>query len=128
MVETNVISNILGAVIGVPLMILFLYNVMFFLKLPMFNIKELNSSKYATLIMEKTLIVSKCNKGLYLSNEYVLDTINNKKMKKKDKKYLDDKMVKSMVKNKIIKTSKVNKLYKEGLIYKYVKENKEETK
>lgn len=119
MVETNLVFNILGTIIGGPLMALFLYNVLLFAKLPMFNLDIVNNSKYANLIMEKTLIVSDRNKAIYSSNEYVLNAINNEELKIIDRTYLDNKITTNMISNKLIKEEKVKELYDKGLLQKY---------
>ena len=111
-VEASSLFRILGAVIGAPLMILFVYNILLFAKLPILNISGINNSKVANVIMKKSLIIK--NKPLYLSNEYALSTINDSD----SGTCKDDKIIKNMIENKLITQDKVNKLIEKNKINK----------
>lgn len=118
-VETNIIFQFLGAALGGPLVVLFLYNVLLFAKLPMFNIGMINNSKYVNMLMEKTPVVSKRNKKLYTTNDYVLKLINNKKLQEVDNEYLDTQIVNYMAENNLVSEKKIKTLYDKGLLKEY---------
>ncbi len=118
-IETPFVSKILGALVGGPLLILFTYNILLVLVSPIFNIEEINDSKFVKGLLDKTPIISKYNKSLYDSEKYVNEIINNKNLFSMDKSYLDNKIINEMINNGFITDEKVEVLYDKGLLYKY---------
>ena len=110
MVEAGIISKLLGLVVAFPLMIVFLYNVMFILNLPFINLDFTNDSKVYKMILEKTIIISKQNERVYLCENDTKKIVNGKYNTDKNYKVADDKILKSSIEHKLISYKNVKKL------------------
>ena len=77
-VEAGIISKLLGSLLSIPLVILFLYNIALLLNVPNMKINEFDTSKSKKIILEKTLVISKLNEGIYYSEEYANRLIYSK--------------------------------------------------
>lgn len=110
MVEAGIISKLLGLLVAFPLMIVFLYNVMFILNSPFINLDFTNDSKGYKMILEKTLIISKQNERVYLCENDTKKIVNGKYNTDKNYKIANDKILKSSIDHKLISNNNVTKL------------------
>lgn len=110
MVEVTIISKLLGLVTAFPLMIIFLYNIMFILNSPFVNLDFTNDSKGYKIILEKTLIISKQNERVYLCENDTKKIVNGKYNTDKNYRVANDKILKSSIKHKLISNNNVKKL------------------
>lgn len=110
MVEAGIISKLLGLLVAFPLMIVFLYNVMFLLNIPFINLDFTNDSKGYKMILEKTLIISKQNERVYLCENDAKKIVNGKYNTDKNYKIANDKILKSSIDHKLISYKNVKKL------------------
>ena len=110
MVEAGIISKLLGLLVAFPLMIVFLYNVMFILNSPFINLDFTNDSKGYKMILEKTLIISKQNERVYLCENDTKKIVNGKYNTDKNYKIANDKILKSSIEHKLISYKNTKKL------------------
>lgn len=126
MVETYLVFKFLGAFLGGPLIILFIYNFLLFFNMPYLNLKEVRDSKYVNGILNKTPIIASINKSLYNSEKYFNDIIGDKKEREKDKRYLDNKILNHMIDEGFISDKKVDELVDKGYLFRYQEPKKED--
>lgn len=119
MVETYLVMKLVGAVIGAPLIILFIYNFLLFFNMPLLNLKEVRDSNYINAVLKKTPIIASVNKSLYNSEKYFNDVISDKKMLANDKRYLDNNILNYMIDEGFISAEKAQKLIDKGLLIGY---------
>lgn len=119
MVETYLVMKLVGAVVGAPLIILFIYNFLLFFNMPLLNLKEVRDSNYINAVLKKTPIIASVNKSLYNSEKYFNDVISDKKMLANDKRYLDNNILNYMIDEGFIPAEKAQKLIDKGLLIGY---------
>lgn len=111
-VEAGLISKLFGIIMSVFLSIIFLYNLLLVINVPLFNI-NLKESKISNFILEKTIIISKQNEDVYLSENYAKTIIydNNDTFEVKNDKILNEMLKDNLVtKNVLLKLEEKGKL------------------
>lgn len=111
-VEAGIISKLLGSLLSIPLVILFLYNIALLANVPNMKINEFATSKSKKIILEKTLIISKLNEGIYYSEEYANRLIYSKYNTNKTFKLVNKKIIDNTITNKLISRSSAKKINK----------------
>ena len=112
MVETNLINKVLGALVSVPLILTFIFNISLILSSPNFNFVSLNNSKLVYVIMTKTSVLSRENMNLYANERYVIKRINEEDNTILNYKNVNDDIIKYMLKTKLIDDDKMKDLEK----------------
>ena len=112
MVETNLINKVLGALVSVPLILTFIFNISLILSSPNFNFVSLNNSKLVYVIMTKTPVLSRENMNLYANERYVIKRINEEDNTILNYKNVNDDIIKYMLKTKLIDDDKMKDLEK----------------
>ena len=112
MVETNLINKVLGALVSVPLILTFIFNISLILSSPNFNFVSLNNSKLVYVIMTKTPVFSRKNMNLYANERYVIKRINEEDNTILNYKNVNDDIIKYMLKTKLIDDDKMKDLEK----------------
>lgn len=112
MVETNLITKVLGALVSVPLILTFIFNISLILSSPNFNFVSLNNSKLVYVIMTKTSVLSRENMNLYANERYVIKRINEEDNTILNYKNVNDDIIKYMLKTKLIDDDKMKDLEK----------------
>ena len=113
-VEAGIISKLLGSLLSIPLVILFLYNIALLANVPNIKINEFATSKSKKIILEKTLIISKLNEGIYYSEEYANRLIYSKYNTNKTFKLVNKKIIDNTITNKLISRSSAKKINKKS--------------
>ena len=111
-VEAGLISKLFGIIMSVFLSIIFLYNLLLVINVPLFNI-NLKESKISNFILEKTIIISKQNEDVYLSENYAKTIIydSNDTFEVKNDKILNEMLKDNLVtKNVLLKLEEKGKL------------------
>ena len=112
MVETNLINKVVGALVSVPLILTFIFNISLILSSPNFNFVSLNNSKLVYVIMTKTSVLSRENMNLYANERYVIKRINEEDNTILNYKNVNDDIIKYMLKTKLIDDDKMKDLEK----------------
>lgn len=112
MVETNLITRVLGALVSVPLILTFIFNISLILSSPNFNFVSMNNSKLVYVIMTKTPVLSRKNMNLYANERYVIKRINEEDNTILNYKNVNDDIIKYMLKTKLINDDKMKDLEK----------------
>lgn len=112
MVETNLINKVLGALVSVPLILTFIFNISLILSSPNFNFVSLNNSKLVYVIMTKIPVLSRENMNLYANERYVIKRINEEDNTILNYKNVNDDIIKYMLKTKLIDDDKMKDLEK----------------
>ncbi len=119
-VSTSNLFSVLGAIAGIPLILLFLYNVLLVFNIPTIKINDFDDSVVANKLLNKTFIISSCNRGIYNSEEYVNKVDSNILLSKLDDTYKDNIILNYMVKQNLISKKNVTNLKEEGLLNSYI--------
>lgn len=112
MVETNLITRVLGALVSVPLILTFIFNISLILSSPNFNFVSMNNSKLVYVIMTKTPVLSRENMNLYANERYAIKRINEEDNTILNYKNVNDDIIKYMLKTKLINDDKMKDLEK----------------
>lgn len=112
MVETNLITRVLGALVSVPLILTFIFNISLILSSPNFNFVSINNSKLVYVIMTKTPVLSRENMNLYANERYVIKRINEEDNTILNYKNVNNDIIKYMLKTKLIDDDKMKDLEK----------------
>lgn len=105
-------SKILGGIVGVFENFVYVFILLFFMSIPMFQVPVVNNSYLAPKILESTPILSGvCNKSITLFNDIV---VLKKSYNKEDNKKLNSKIVNMLVDYNYITKDNVNKLIEKG--------------
>ena len=110
MVESNFISRVLGAVCAVPLMILFMFNVLMVLLLPNVNLTFINNSKFSTMILEKMPVLSAKSASIYESEKKIIDRINEEDNTKENLEQVNEDIIQILLDSDTVSDTKIEKL------------------
>ncbi len=113
-IEANLISKILGAIITVPLMIIFLFDILLFLLTPNFNLTGVKNSKLASIIIEKTPILSNQNNNLYKNQKYIIERINQDDNTLENYKVVNNDIINNIIKTNLVSEDKIKFLEKKN--------------
>lgn len=114
MVESNIITRLLGLIVSPLLMIVLMFNVILVLLTPNFNLEIVNNSKGASIIMEKTPILSSQNNKIYANEKYIIKRINKSDNKDSNYKKVNNDIINNMVSTTLISKEKINILSKKN--------------
>lgn len=110
MVETTFSSKILGMVISIPLMIVFLFDIIILLSSPNFNLVCIYNSKVAYTIMTKNPILGRQNINLYANERYIIKRINEDDNNVENYKIINNDIINNFLKTKLVSKETVNDL------------------
>ena len=110
MVESNFISRVLGAVCAVPLMILFMFNVLMVLLLPNVNLTFVNNSKFSTMILEKMPVLSAKSSSIYESEKKIMKRINEEDNTKENLEQVNEDIIQILLDSDAVSDEKIEKL------------------
>lgn len=98
-ISSNIIAKSVGSILGVPLTILFLYNVCLIANFPLINVKEIHNSVVINKILSNTMNVSKKNYKLYMIEEDANEILFDKSYKNYSAKAKDSVILYQMARN-----------------------------
>ena len=110
MVEANFVSKVLGALCSLPLMILFLFNVLMVLLLPNVNLTFVNNSKFSTMILEKMPVLSAKSASIYESEKKIIDRINEEDNTKENLEQVNEDIIQILLDSDTVSDTKIEKL------------------
>ncbi len=114
MVESNIITRLLGLIVSPLLMVTLMFNVILVFLAPNFNLEILNNSKGASMIMEKMPILSSQNNKTYVNEKYIIKRINKSDNKDSNYKKVNNDIINNMVSTDLISKDKINVLNKKN--------------
>ena len=114
MVESNIITRLLGLIVSPLLMVTLMFNVILVFLAPNFNLEILNNSKGASMIMEKMPILSIQNNKTYVNEKYIIKRINKSDNKDSNYKKVNNDIINNMVSTDLISKDKINVLNKKN--------------
>ena len=109
MVEINFISRIFGVIFFVPAIIVFIFNALLVLHLPIFNIKAFHESKISSIVMEKTPVLAGMNKNLYDSEKYAVEAMAEENTKETFSE-INDNIIDNLIENELVSEDVIEKL------------------
>jgi membrane protein required for colicin V production len=110
----GIVSKLLGSVVGVLHAYVGVFILLFILSFPVFNIKELNESKYKDQILNNTPVLSDTTKGVVKSFTDIFNLKEHNTTKNRDE--LDKAIFDILIKNGVTVSEKMIELAKEGKI------------
>lgn len=113
MVEANFISKIVGAIVSIPLMLVFIYNLLLVLMLPNINLTFVGRSNFTNIILKSTPVLAKQNSSLYESELFALERINEEDNNIDEYSAVNDDIIECILENKLASDKKVEKLMAE---------------
>lgn len=113
-ISLNIFVRIIGSILGMPFVILILYNVMLFVNLPIINLNGINNSLLVPRIIERTVIVSNNNIDLYMAEEDTKSIISEYEITKKKNTKEDIEITNDLVEIGFVSSNTVDKLRKKG--------------
>lgn len=114
MVESNIITRLLGLIVSPLLMVTLMFNIILVFLAPNFNLEILNNSKGASMIMEKMPILSSQNNKTYVNEKYIIKRINKSDNKDSNYKKVNNDIINNMVSTDLISKDKINVLNKKN--------------
>lgn len=113
MVEANFISKIVGAIVSIPLMLVFIYDLLLVLMLPNINLTFVGRSNFANIILKSTPVLAKQNSSLYESELFALERINEEDNNIDEYSAVNDDIIECILENKLASSKKVEKMIAE---------------
>ncbi len=98
-ISSNIIVKSVGSILGVPLTILFLYNVCLVINFPLINVKEIHNSVVISKILSNTMTISNNNYKLYMIEEDANEILYDKSYKNYSTKAKDSAILYQMARN-----------------------------
>lgn len=114
MVEQNIVSKILGAIMSVFLGVIVLYNALMIINTPFIEFNLNKESKVSKFIMEKTLVISSLNKDVYKTSNYAKKIVHSKKNTDKNYKNVNIMIINNMIVNDLVSSDLAIELNDDG--------------
>lgn len=114
MVEANFISRVIGAIVSIPLMLVFIFNVLIVLMLPNMNLRFVSNSNFANIILKNIPVLSNQNSALYKSEVYAIERLNEEDNNIEEYSIVNDDIIEYILKTKLASDSKIEKLMAEN--------------
>lgn len=109
MVEAGIFYKLFGVVCYIPVIVIFMFNMLLVLWLPNLNFKSFHESVISNTILEKTVVLNKLNNGLYTSEKFATEKINEENTVDTYSD-LNDEIASNLVENNLATDSQIEKL------------------
>lgn len=109
-VEAGRISQIIGAILGVPFLAVISFMILLFLLIPSLNFRSILDSSLCDKVMTNIPIVSSNFDGVYESEKFTLMLINDEEVTEETFKGINKQIINNAVSNGLISKSKKSKL------------------
>ncbi len=110
MVEANLFSKIFGILSSIPLTMTLVFNIILIMLSPNFNMTSINDSKFASLIMNKTPILSRENDKLYDNQKYIIKRINKNDNTLENYEQVNNDIIKNILDTKLVSKEKISNM------------------
>ena len=109
MVEAGIFYKLFGVLCYIPVIVIFMFNMLLVLWLPNLNFKSFHESVISNTILEKTVVLNKLNSGLYTSEKFATEKINEENTIDTYSD-LNDEIASNLVENDLATDSQIEKL------------------
>ena len=118
--SSNILSKSISSILGLPFMIIILYNLLLVVNFSYINVKAIDDSNMINSFFTKMLILNNTNSNLYLAEENASEYLHKKLYKKLSNKEKDNIIIYEFYLNDLVDSNTISTLKKQGKIKKDV--------
>lgn len=118
--SSSILSKSISSILGLPFMIIVLYNLLLIVNFPYINVKAIDNSNLIDRFFTKTLILNNTNASLYLAEENASEYLHKSLYKRLSNKEKDNIIIYEFYLNDLVDSDTISTLKKQKKIKKDV--------